>query len=42
MVARDTCQTLYEAALRAHQSGVLIQRTAFASLWLMIFTLSYV
>lgn len=41
MVARDTFDTLADAAARARSSGRLMQRSAFAMLWVMIFALSY-
>ncbi|MFZ7091604.1 hypothetical protein ACOYQJ_11095 [Primorskyibacter sp. 2E233] len=40
-LAQDTYQTIALATERARKAGALIPRASFATLWLMIFALSY-
>lgn len=41
MIAQDTLQTLTDATTKARLAGTLVQRSAYATLWMMIFALSY-
>ena len=41
MIAQDTVQTVAEATSKARNAGVLIPKLAYATLWIMIFALSY-
>jgi Tfp pilus assembly protein PilE len=41
-IASDTYNTIAAGPLRAQAEGVLVQRAAFAGLWMMIFVLCYI
>ncbi|MBP0482278.1 hypothetical protein [Sagittula salina] len=41
VVVQDTLATISSCAVRARVSGQMIPRMAFALLWLLIFTLSF-
>ena len=40
MIAQETMQTIVVATGKARASGNLVQKSAFATLWVMIFALS--
>ncbi|MDU8909851.1 hypothetical protein [Aestuariicoccus sp. MJ-SS9] len=40
-IARDTARVMSDAAEQAWSAGVFVQRSAFFSLWAMIFMLSF-
>lgn len=40
-VMSDTLHALEASARRAHDDGILVQKLAFATLWIMIFALCY-